>query len=574
MRFDPLAPQTLIFPDYEHIPFILYPTYKYRYDYKKLWVKVADPNVSASERHKWYRQMILHDLFFIIYFHLKIKKANHPWVIERCNEVQEDIDNKRDIDLLDLWAREHFKSTILTTAKPIQKILRNPEERICIFSFKMEAARKFYDPIKVLFESDALLIKLFPEILSDDLREYPLWTRDLGFTVKREGFYREPTLMWSALSSGMPTGMHFTGKIYDDIMTADMAESPVDIARSKMMFDMSQNLRDSEMESHHLNPNKEKDKSVEWQVIAGTPYHFDDVLTHIENLRNLDNTPSYKVRRYPATDDGSANGKPVLLTQAALDRLKRDRRSFASQQLLNPMPPSDRVLRWDLMVKVSKDQLPSNLWKFLLVDPAGTTESNKTKGDKWAIALLGIDPYRDDYGASSVYILKLYIRRFSFAEAMSRIVETYIYSGRIVKLAVEKVATSTYEIHIANALKQFGRHLTVKNKGLVLLRPGHRNKHERIESSLSWPILNGKVHYLDSIDGSDIDALRTEMQQFPLGGDDGLDILSYYVDVIKDYKFPRSESSVAAIEKSTNDLYLEEDIPSHMNANIRSWMVG
>lgn len=570
----------VILPGYEHFPLLYNHSYHYRYNYFELSQKLKDLQPSDPIVMKWYRALIKKDLFFIVYFHLNIKKANHPWVIDRCNEVQNDTDKGNDIDVLDIWAREHFKSTILTTAKPIQKILRNPEERICIFSFKQDAARRFYEPIKTLFEKDTYLISLFPNILSNDQREYELWTRDLGFTVLRKGFYREPTLMWSALSEGMPTGMHFTGKIYDDIMTADMSKSPQDMERSKQMFDMSQNLRDSEMDTEvaltgrYKNHEANKDDTVEWQVIAGTPYHFNDTLKHIQSLENQDGTPAYKVRKYPATHNGNGDGRPVLLSQASLDRLKRDKASFSSQQLLNPLQDSNRSLNWNYLVKVSKEQLPKNLWKFLLVDPAGDTETNSTKGDRWAIALLGVEPNRDDFGLSSVYILDLFIRRGEMDEIIRKICNMYMFGGRIVKLCVEKVATSTYEIHIANALKKFGRHLSVKNKNLMLLRPGARNKHQRIKSALNWPVTNGKVHYLDTIPSQDLATLKEEMDQFPLGSDDGLDILSYYVDAIKDYKFPRAESSIAVSKAPINDLYRADDEPDHRSNDIRSWMVG
>lgn len=552
---------TLItFPQYEHMPLEFHSDYHYPYNYEKLYRKFKDITNYHPQYEDWYRTLILNDLFFLTYFHLRIKKANHPFVLARCREIME----QEEVGHLDLWARGHFKSTLLTTAKPIQKILRNPEERICIFSFKRENALKFFLPIKELLEKDTQLIRLFPNILTPDTREYPLWTRDLGITVKRKGFYREPTVMWSALVEGLPTGMHFTGKIYDDIMTADMAKSPQQMEHAKFMFDMSQNLTD----------NDTGEDRTEWEVIAGTPYHFNDVMIYIENLKNYDGSPAYRVRRYPATHDGTMDGEPVLLTQTALDKLKRDKRSFASQQLLNPVHADDRSLNFKRLVEIPTSQLPKNLYKFLLVDPAGTMDHARThKGDKWAVALVGVEPIRDEIGASNIYILDLFIRTATFSEAIGAISRMYLMGGRIIKVGVEKVATSTYEIHIANALKRYGRFLSVKSGSLVLLRPGMRNKHVRIQDALSWPLDNGKIHYVDTISHQDLSTLRTEMDSFPLGGDDGLDILSYTYDLIKDYRFPEREVQAPPSIKP-NDLWLDEKDLTGDYRGMRAWMVA
>lgn len=548
------------FPGYESMPLHYHSDYPYLYNYAKLHKQFSAPTNYYPQCDDWYRALVLNDLFFITYFHLRIKKANHPFVIDRCREVQQGAENGH----LDLWARGHFKSSILTTAKPVQKILRNPEERICIFSFKRDNALKFFLPIKELLEKDQQLIKLFPDVLDPDPRTYPLWTRDLGITVKRKGFYREPTLMWSAMMEGLPTGMHFTGKVYDDIMTADLARSPAQMEQAKFMFDMSQNLTD----------NDTGEDRTEWEVIAGTPYHFNDVMIYIENLKNYDGTPAYKTRKYPATHDGTIDGTPVLLTQQALDKLKRDKRSFASQQLLNPVHADDRTLNFKRLVEIPTSQLPKNLYKFLLVDPAGTMDHAKShKGDRWAVALVGVEPVRDEIGASNIYILDLFIRTATFAEAIGAISKMYLLGGRVLKVGVEKVATSTYEIHIANALKRYGRHLSVKGGSLVLLRPGMRNKHTRIQDALSWPMENGKVHYVDTINQPDLQTLRTEMDNFPLGADDGVDILSYVYDLIKDYRFPEREQQQEPHAKP-NDLWLDEGDKMIDNHNMRAWMVA
>lgn len=67
-----------------------------------------------------------------------------------------------------------------------------------------------------------------------------------------------------------------------------------------------------------------------WDI--GTRYSFADT------YQNLMDRKSLKPRVYPATDDGTRDGNPVLLTPAAWEITKRDQPTnvLASQMLQNP----------------------------------------------------------------------------------------------------------------------------------------------------------------------------------------------------------------------------------------------
>jgi hypothetical protein len=498
------------------MPFERAPETRYLHDYHKVAANIESGRWNELEA---YRSLVLEDLWFIVYFILQVPIANHPFVVQACRDVQ----FGPQTNTLDLWAREHFKSTIITTAETIQRLLKDPNERICIFSYTRPAALSFFRSIKHTLESSELLRKCFTDIIYDKPgTEAPRWSEDGGLYVKRSGFPKEASLEAWGMIEGMPVGRHYTGRIYDDVVTQDLVNTPEMMQKVKDAFDMSQNL------------------GVEggWQRVIGTTYHHDDALIYIKNkIDPVTNKPIYHARIKPATHDGTPSGRSVLLSEKRLAELRTNVQMFYSQQLLNPTPRGTQTLDPEQLIMVRPNEIPKRLYKFMTIDPAGSNIA-KRRGDSWSIMLIGIAPFRDDYGASDLYILDMVTDPVTQVEALEHIVNMYMKGGRVIKVGVEKIGISTAEIHVANALRSKGKNISIEAGNLEILQPRGRKKDRRIESNLMWPLNNGKIHISAAIAPAYIERLKIEMERFPHWHDDALDALSYVYDLIKEYRFP------------------------------------
>ena len=116
--------------------------------------------------------------------------------------------------VLDLWAREHYKSTVITFAGSIFRIIRShgiepPDKRevtIGIFSHTKPIAKGFLRQIKYELETNDHLQMVFDDIFyANPRKEASKWTEDEGITVKRKSNPKEATVEAHGLVDGQPT---------------------------------------------------------------------------------------------------------------------------------------------------------------------------------------------------------------------------------------------------------------------------------------------------------------------------------------------------------------------------------
>lgn len=349
------------------------------------------------------------DRFYLLTMTLHRADAVHPWIFARCREVEVAPDG-----YLDLWAREHYKSTVITYAGSIQEIVNDPNTTIGIFSHTKPIARKFLAQIKGELERNKELHHLYPDVFFEHpKKDSPLWSVDKGIVVRRTQNTKEATVEAHGLVDGQPTAAHFRLRIYDDVVTLESVSTPDQVDKTTKAWELSDNLGAS-------GPNGEPGRA--WHI--GTRYHFKDTYAAMLERKAL------KPRIYPATDNGSPTGRLVLLTDETWkDKLRKQTMvTVAAQLLQNPTAGGNRMFPDSGLRFI--DIRPATLCVYIMCDPA----SSKKKGsDRTAIPVVGVD------AQFNLWLLDGYCHKMSLAErweAIKTLRKTWINTPGVVVVEV------------------------------------------------------------------------------------------------------------------------------------------
>lgn len=451
------------------------------------------------------RELCRRDLFYLMTRALHRKDIDHDWLFARCEELR-----KNPNGYLDLWGRDHRKSSCITFGLTIQDILNNPEITVCILSHTKPIARAFLRQIKAEFELNQSLKTLFPEILFQDPRkEARAWSEDGGIVVKRQSNPKEATIEAYGLVDGQPTGKHFSLLVYDDVVTKDSVTTPEQIAKTTEAWEMSLNLASHDTKYRYI----------------GTRYHANDT------YRVIMERESAIPRIHPATEDGTPHGKPVFLTQELLDKKRRDLGpfTFASQLLQNPL--ADEAQGFNVSwIKTYHQQSSEKLNTYILCDPA----SAKKKSNDWtSMFVLGAGADRN------LYVLNMVRDRMNLTERTELLFRLHQeccsqFGGPPLGVGYEKYGMQADIEHINYVMDRIGYRFEVtelsgnmpKNDRIRRLIPMFEQGRIWFPPSLAYKNYEGKTTDLIN------DFIRQEFSLFPVAPhDDMLDCLSRICDI-------------------------------------------
>lgn len=432
------------------------------------------------------------------------------WLFDRCREVQQQPDG-----MIDLWAREHYKSTIITYGKTIQDILRShgdephtdKEYTVGIFSHTRPIAKKFLRQIQLELETNDLLKSWFPEILyQDPKREAPLWSLDSGIVVRRRTNPKEATVEAWGLVDSQPTAAHFNILVYDDVVTKDSVTSPEMIHKTTEALELSYNL------GAHGGVRR----------FIGTRYHFNDT------YREVMNRGTAFPRLYPATDDGTPNGRPVFLDRETLVTKRRDMGpyTFACQMLQDPKADERQGFRREWL-RYYVNNHAADMALYIIVDPAG---EKKKLNDYTAMGVIGLSADRNYYLLDGIYD-RLNLRERTMA--LMYLHRKWHPISRIQAVGYEKYGKDSDIEHIEEVQEDKNYRFEITELG------GSLAKNDRIRRLV--PIFEQGRFWLpetlvrENYEGKNIDIIKTFVEEeyipFPVAGhDDFFDMMSRIVD--------------------------------------------
>lgn len=356
---------------------------------------------------------------------------------------------------LHLYARNTFKSYVVTVGDTIRKLLIDPNERIVLGNVKLDNARKLVAHIKHLFANCERLKAIYPEYVPKDPKDFG--TQD-QFTVPcRTKFYREPSVM--AVSTGSRlAGPHFSGAKIDDPIDQENCTTEEQLAQTKEWWERFQYL---------LDPGS-------WVDVVGTIYHYQDLYADPIISRG-----DYQVNRVPiAYKDDKGEWKSRFQTRWPWERLRSmmdsedpvEQWNFWHQMMLEPRNIGDVKFDPKWFITIKKDLVPPNLGRILTIDSAWKGEETRGKGDYTAIQVFGYDNLGHIYRQDCVYSNQLDI-----LQGVERVCDL-MAKWRLSTVVIERIGQDTFSRILTEECRRRGL-------GLRLIMPTRAERGKDIKGN-------------------------------------------------------------------------------------------
>lgn len=540
--------------------------------------EVTGSGIHDSEKLRQYiRQAALVNLWyfekFVLGYNGPYSKLNDDLHLDMANWRQSPACMKPGARGAGFVPRSYYKSSIWTHGAIVWEILRFPDIRIRLESGIFEKAEEFLGIIKDMFETNTILIWLFPEIaLPSNYALSGKWSGRSITIPSRKRFYPDPTVKIGSMT-GASEGGHVNLYACDDPVGLDdldsQRNSSMDMYRKKNRFINNKTTLLDEAEQDRV-------------VLVGTRYALDDIYDVAVN--DAYEFVGYQLPEFTTKEDGEwsiynrlgeEDGKfilPTKLNKSILDKAMREDRWFAMTQLINYPQKAGLAELNELPVKSARLEYDNNARDHVIIyeadnyenfeeesvylsecdvvmslDPAGTDKGISAKTSRSSLGIWARD-YKDRvtriYSKVGYYDIN---QMFDYIFEGHKTFPGYIRATMIESNAMQKVLLPLIR------REEIRRNIYINPTG----KTEGQNKTVRIRNTLGIVLRKGNLYLVKGCDRE----FREEIMIFPMN--------EFKMDVLDESE--KGISSTFTPEGGQNRLYRqieEEDLIAQASDNV------
>lgn len=371
------------------------------------------PNLSLEEEEAikiQARERCKEDLHYLAKHVLGYNKITDHYHLQMAR----DIDTPKYRFKLLLHARGHYKSTIGTESRAIQKLLRNPNERILITNAKLDNSRKFLRAISRHFESNARFRWLwrdwwietyasaYDKAMMKDKLDWVVRSTQDELILLRPYQGREASITTGAVDSSL-VSQHYSTIIADDLVNRDYVRTPEMVEKSILYFKDLLDLLDPDGELEIIGTRWSHYDLYDWIIknFGGkASFRVPDNYIDTEILREAEKTPeeekewmiSIQPCRYP---DGTPVFPEVFTDKVLKDLLKaKGPYEYGAQYELNPTAKENQKFKEEWFLYYDEPPNYRLLKICITVDPAKSLQDG---ADDTAMLVYGYDEENNMY---------------------------------------------------------------------------------------------------------------------------------------------------------------------------------
>lgn len=437
---------------------------------------------------------------------------------------------------LTLMPRGHFKTSVATIGRNLQKVMRNPNERILLANETSTNAQRFLSAIRQHVESNRKFRAVYSHRLPKDTRKMAHWNNE-SLSFPRTWMGPEPTIDTCGMTGAM-TSRHYTHLCVDDPISEEATKSAA----------VMQNVitRIDKIVSLMVKPEEDTFD------LTGTRWAVFDVYSWFQK--------SYGKKLARFVRAAIEDGEPIFPELISLETLAQARTNmgeymFSCLYMNNPRVSDMQDFnvqdlmfwRWsadgESVVLYNTDGEASKLWHISQLDITVTVDlavSEKITSDRNAVITVGASP------DGEAIVLDCFAKRCSPLEVIEHLFWIHDkYHARA--YGIESVAyQKAFKYFLRAEMEKRGVYMNIEDVKALPSKRGTGNNTKELRIRGLQPILATRRLYVDP----KMHILRNEMADFPLGEhDDALDALSMQLTMWR---------NIMSIERRTKYLASEE----------------